>query len=110
MPRWHAPRKKAKANDPLLLTVRSGARASMPGMMDTVLNLGLNDQTVEALARISGDRRFAFNSYRPLINMYSNVVLDIGHHNFEEILEHLKEDHAATPTLRATSAAIPPCA
>ena len=65
-------------NDPLLLSVRSGARASMPGMMDTVLNLGLNDQTVEALARIWGDRRFAFDSYRRFINMYSNVVLDIG--------------------------------
>ncbi len=80
-------------NDPLLMSVRSGARASMPGMMDTVLNLGLNDQTVEALARISGDRRFAFDSYRRFINMYSNVVLDIGHHNFEEILDAYKESH-----------------
>ncbi len=78
-------------NDPLLMSVRSGARASMPGMMDTVLNLGLNDETVEALARISGDRRFAFDSYRRFINMYSNVVLDIGHHNFEEILDAYKE-------------------
>ncbi|MFY9696876.1 MAG: PEP/pyruvate-binding domain-containing protein, partial [Rhodoplanes sp.] len=80
-------------NDPLLMSVRSGARASMPGMMDTVLNLGLNDQTVEALARISGDRRFAFDSYRRFINMYSNVVLGIGHHNFEEILDAYKESH-----------------
>ncbi|MFO1097761.1 MAG: pyruvate, phosphate dikinase [Xanthobacteraceae bacterium] len=80
-------------NDPLLLSVRSGARASMPGMMDTVLNLGLNDETVEALARISGDRRFAFDSYRRFINMYSNVVLDIAHHNFEEILDAYKESH-----------------
>ena len=80
-------------NDPLLMSVRSGARASMPGMMDTVLNLGLNDETVEALARISGDRRFAFDSYRRFINMYSNVVLDIGHHNFEEILDAYKEGH-----------------
>ncbi len=78
--------------DPLLLSVRSGARASMPGMMDTVLNLGLNDQTVEALARKSQDRRFAYDSYRRFINMYSNVVLDIGHHNFEEILDAYKDE------------------
>jgi pyruvate, orthophosphate dikinase len=86
-------KKFGDSNDPLLLSVRSGARASMPGMMDTVLNLGLNDQTVEALARIWGDRRFAFDSYRRFINMYSNVVLDIGHHNFEEILDAYKGDH-----------------
>ena len=76
--------------NPLLVSVRSGARASMPGMMDTVLNLGLNDDTVEALARQSGDRRFAYNSYRRFIQMYSNVVLDIEHHNFEDILEDHK--------------------
>ncbi|MEZ5785542.1 MAG: pyruvate, phosphate dikinase [Xanthobacteraceae bacterium] len=79
-------------DDPLLMSVRSGARASMPGMMDTVLNLGLNDQTVEALAKKSGDRRFAFDSYRRFVNMYSNVVLGIGHHNFEEILDAFKEE------------------
>jgi pyruvate,orthophosphate dikinase len=79
-------------NDPLLMSVRSGARASMPGMMDTVLNLGLNDQTVEAVAKKSGDRRFAFDSYRRFVNMYSNVVLGIGHHNFEEILDAFKEE------------------
>ena len=76
--------------NPLLVSVRSGARASMPGMMDTVLNLGLNDDTVEALARQSGDRRFAYDSYRRFIQMYSNVVLDIEHHNFEDILEDHK--------------------
>ena len=76
--------------NPLLVSVRSGARASMPGMMDTVLNLGLNDDTVEALAKQSGDRRFAFDSYRRFIQMYSNVVLDIEHHNFEDILEEHK--------------------
>ena len=64
-------------SNPLLVSVRSGAQASMPGMMDTVLNLGLNDDTVEALARQSGDRRFAYDSYRRFIQMYSNVVLDI---------------------------------
>ena len=76
---------------PLLLSVRSGARASMPGMMDTVLNLGLNDETVEALARATGDERFAYDSYRRFIQMYCNVVLGIEHHNFEEILEGYKE-------------------
>src|SRR3989440_3452480 len=73
--------------NPLLVSVRSGARASMPGMMDTVLNLGLNDTTVEALARKSGDKRFAYDSYRRFITMYSDVVLGIGHHHFEEILD-----------------------
>src|SRR5216684_2949399 len=77
-------------DNPLLVSVRSGARASMPGMMDTVLNLGLNDDTVEALAQQSGDRRFAYDSYRRFIQMYSNVVLDIEHHNFEDILEDHK--------------------
>ncbi len=76
--------------NPLLVSVRSGARASMPGMMDTVLNLGLNDDTVEAVAKQSGDRRFAYDSYRRFITMYSNVVLDIEHHNFEDILEDHK--------------------
>jgi pyruvate,orthophosphate dikinase len=75
------------ANDPLLVSVRSGARASMPGMMDTVLNLGLNDVTVEALAADSGDARFAYDSYRRFIQMYSNVVLGLDHEVFEEILE-----------------------
>ncbi|WP_132253854.1 pyruvate, phosphate dikinase [Methylobacterium segetis] len=76
---------------PLLVSVRSGARASMPGMMDTVLNLGLNDETVEALARGAGDPRFAYDSYRRFITMYSNVVLGVEHHAFEEALEHYKE-------------------
>jgi pyruvate,orthophosphate dikinase len=77
--------------NPLLVSVRSGARASMPGMMDTVLNLGLNDQTVEGLAKLSGDRRFAFDSYRRFIQMYSNVVLGLDHHMFEEILDEHKD-------------------
>ncbi len=76
--------------DPLLVSVRSGGRASMPGMMDTVLNLGLNDETVGALAQNAGDERFAWDSYRRFIQMYSNVVLDIDHHNFEDILEDYK--------------------
>jgi pyruvate,orthophosphate dikinase len=74
----------------LLVSVRSGARASMPGMMDTVLNLGLNDETVESLAADSGDARFAYDSYRRFIQMYSNVVLDLDHEVFEEILEEEK--------------------
>ncbi|HYC17481.1 MAG TPA: pyruvate, phosphate dikinase [Pseudolabrys sp.] len=78
-------------SNPLLVSVRSGARASMPGMMDTVLNLGLNDQTVEALAKKSGDWRFAFDSYRRFITMYSDVVLGVGHEHFEELLDHHKE-------------------
>ncbi|HXZ21498.1 MAG TPA: pyruvate, phosphate dikinase [Pseudolabrys sp.] len=78
-------------SNPLLVSVRSGARASMPGMMDTVLNLGLNDETVEALAKKSGDRRFAYDSYRRFITMYSDVVLGVGHEHFEELLDLHKE-------------------
>jgi pyruvate,orthophosphate dikinase len=77
--------------NPLLVSVRSGARASMPGMMDTVLNLGLNDVTVEAVARASGDARFAYDSYRRFITMYSDVVLGCDHHHFEEALEDYKD-------------------
>jgi pyruvate,orthophosphate dikinase len=82
--------------NPLLVSVRSGARASMPGMMDTVLNLGLNDVTVAALAEKSGDRRFAQDSYRRFITMYSDVVLGIGHHHFEEILDDHKDRNGYT--------------
>jgi pyruvate,orthophosphate dikinase len=76
--------------NPLLVSVRSGSRASMPGMMDTVLNLGLNDQTVEGLARRSDDRRFAYDTYRRFIQMYADVVLGLDHELFEEILENYK--------------------
>ena len=79
-------------SDPLLVSVRSGARVSMPGMMDTVLNLGLNDETVEGLAAVSGDSRFAWDSYRRFIQMYSDVVLGLDHGRFEEALEIAKED------------------
>jgi len=81
------------AADPLLVSVRSGARVSMPGMMDTVLNLGLNDQTVQGLVATSGDERFAWDSYRRFIQMYSDVVLGVEHHLFEEALEIAKEDN-----------------
>lgn len=77
---------------PLLVSVRSGARVSMPGMMDTVLNLGLNDETVQGLAATSGDPRFAWDSYRRFIQMYSDVVLGLDHGLFEEALEIAKED------------------
>ncbi len=79
------------AENPLLLSVRSGARVSMPGMMDTVLNLGLNDKTVAALERASGNPRFAWDSYRRFITMYSNVVLGVEHALFEAELERTKE-------------------
>ena len=77
--------------NPLLVSVRSGSRASMPGMMDTVLNLGLNDTTVEAVAAAAGDARFAYDSYRRFITMYSNVVLGVEHHHFEEALDLYKD-------------------
>ena len=80
------------AGDPLLVSVRSGAAVSMPGMMDTVLNLGLNDTSVEGLASISGDARFAWDSYRRFVQMYGNVVLGVAHDLFEEALEIAKED------------------
>ncbi|MCB9943319.1 MAG: pyruvate, phosphate dikinase [Geminicoccaceae bacterium] len=80
------------AADPLLVSVRSGAPVSMPGMMDTVLNLGLNDETVKGLAERSGDERFAFDSYRRFIQMYGDVVLGVDHYMFEEALEDLKRE------------------
>lgn len=89
-------KKFGDASDPLLVSVRSGARVSMPGMMDTVLNLGLNDQTVEGLASASGDERFAWDSYRRFIQMYSDVVLGLDHGAFEEALEVAKEDKGFT--------------
>jgi len=84
------------AADPLLVSVRSGARISMPGMMDTVLNLGLNDSTVEGLAATSGDDRFAWDSYRRFIQMYADVVLELDHGAFEEALEIAKEDRGVS--------------
>jgi pyruvate,orthophosphate dikinase len=89
----------AKLGDPqkpLLVSVRSGARASMPGMMDTVLNLGLNDATVAGLAAISGDARFAWDSYRRFLQMYGSVVLGIDHHHFEALIDDYKSDAGAT--------------
>jgi pyruvate,orthophosphate dikinase len=87
-----AGKKFGDVENPLLVSVRSGARASMPGMMDTVLNLGLNDETVKGLAALSGDERFAYDSYRRFIQMYGDVVLSVPHHSFEEILDGYKEE------------------
>ena len=84
--------KFGNVENPLLVSVRSGARASMPGMMDTVLNLGLNSETVEGLAKRSDDARFAYDSFRRFIQMYGDVVLGVSHHLFEDILEDTKED------------------
>ena len=84
-------RRFGDTTEPLLVSVRSGSRASMPGMMDTVLNLGLNDRTVQALAVSAGDERFAWDSYRRFIQMYANVVLGVPHHAFEDILEEHKD-------------------
>ncbi|MEM8784636.1 MAG: pyruvate, phosphate dikinase [Pseudomonadota bacterium] len=88
----HVGRQFGDPANPLLVSVRSGARASMPGMMDTVLNLGINDETVAGLAALSGSERFAYDSYRRFIQMYSNVVLGIDHHLFEEALDIAKEE------------------
>ncbi len=82
-------------SNPLLVSVRSGARVSMPGMMDTVLNLGLNEKTVAGLAARSGDARFAYDSYRRFLQMYSSVVLGVAHHKFEDVLDDIKQAHGA---------------
>ncbi len=91
-----AGRRFGEPSGPLLVSVRSGGRASMPGMMDTVLNLGLNDETVEGLATGGGDARFAYDSYRRFIQMYSDVVLGVDHYHFEELLEIHKESLGVT--------------
>lgn len=87
-------KKLGDANDPLLVSVRSGAVFSMPGMMDTILNLGLNDNTVRGLAELTGNHRFAYDCYRRFIQMFSNVVLGVEHYHFEQLLEQVKEKYA----------------
>ena len=91
---------------PLLVSVRSGARVSMPGMMDTVLNLGLNDDTVQGLVAASGDERFAWDSYRRFIQMFGSVVLGVDHHRFEEIIEQAKIDSGVIEDTALTAAAV----
>ena len=79
-------------NNPLLVSVRSGARVSMPGMMDTILNLGINDEVVEGLAKLTGNERFAYDSYRRFIQMFSDVALGLDKSNFERIIDKMKEE------------------
>ena len=85
-------KKFGDTSDPLLVSVRSGARASMPGMMDTILNLGLNDVAVEGFAAKTGNPRFAYDSYRRFIQMYSDVVMEVPKSFFEKIIDELKEE------------------
>lgn len=92
------------AENPLLVSVRSGAAVSMPGMMDTILNLGLNDETVEALAREASDERFAYDSYRRFVQMYGNVVLGIRGDTFEDALEGMKRDRGVVEDTRLSAA------
>src|SRR5262249_25253760 len=87
--------KLGKGDNPLLVSVRSGAKFSMPGMMDTILNLGLNDQSVEALGKRSNNPRFAYDSYRRLIQMFGNVVLDIEKSAFDEVFDSKKKQKKA---------------
>ena len=100
-PQVDRPRRSAMPTNPLLVSVRSGARASMPGMMDTVLNLGLNDETVEALAATAGDARFAYDSYRRFIQMYSDVVLGLDHQHVRGDPRGLQEPARARARHRA---------
>jgi phosphoenolpyruvate synthase/pyruvate phosphate dikinase len=84
------------AKNPLLLSVRSGAAISMPGMMDTVLNIGLTDESVAGIARMAGNERFAYDSYRRFVQMFGNVVLGMEHSDFEQILEEKKRSRGVT--------------
>jgi pyruvate, orthophosphate dikinase len=92
-------RRLGDPDDPLLVSVRSGAKFSMPGMMDTVLNIGLNDRSVDGLARLSGDERFAWDSYRRLLSMFGQTVLGLGAHDFEDEIDRLKRDRGASTDL-----------
>ena len=86
--------------NPLLVSVRSGARASMPGMMDTILNLGLNEEVVEVLAAKSGNPRWAWDCYRRFIQMFSDVVMEVGKKYFEELIDKMKEEKGRDLPLR----------
>ena len=89
-------KKFGDVNNPLLVSVRSGARASMPGMMDTILNLGLNDQAVEGLAKLTNNPRFAYDSYRRFVQMFSDVVMELPKSEFEKIIDEMKEAKGVT--------------
>ena len=90
--------------NPLLVSVRSGARASMPGMMDTILNLGLNEEVVNVIAEKSGNARWAWDCYRRFIQMYSDVVMEVGKKYFEELIDKLKEEKGVTLDVELTAA------
>lgn len=98
-----AGKKFGDVNNPLLVSVRSGSRASMPGMMDTILNLGLNDSVVEAMAAKSGNPRWAYDCYRRFIQMYSDVVMEVGKSYFEELIDEMKEKKGVTDDLELTA-------
>ena len=87
-----AQKKFGDTENPLLVSVRSGARASMPGMMDTILNLGMNDEVVEGVAQLTGNPRFAYDSYRRFIQMYADVVMGLNKSRFEEIIDEIKKE------------------
>ncbi|MBQ4120128.1 MAG: pyruvate, phosphate dikinase, partial [Clostridia bacterium] len=89
--------------NPLLVSVRSGARASMPGMMDTILNLGLNEEVVETMAAKSGNARWAYDCYRRFIQMYSDVVMEVGKKYFEELIDKMKEEKGVTQDVDLTA-------
>ena len=89
-------KKFGDVNNPLLVSVRSGARASMPGMMDTILNLGLNDEAVEGPSKLTGNPRFAYDSYRRFVQMFSDVVMEMSKSDFEKIIDEMKEAKGAT--------------
>ncbi|EJX04476.1 pyruvate, phosphate dikinase, partial [gut metagenome] len=89
-------KKFGDVNNPLLVSVRSGARASMPGMMDTILNLGLNDESVEGLATLTGNPRFAYDSYRRFVQMFSDVVMEMSKSDFEQIIDEVKAAKGVT--------------
>ena len=96
-------KKFGDTNNPLLVSVRSGARASMPGMMDTILNLGLNEEVVEVMAAKSGNARWAYDCYRRFIQMYSDVVMEVGKKYFEELIDEMKEDRGVTQDVELTA-------
>ena len=96
-------KKLGDVNDPLLVSVRSGARASMPGMMDTILNLGLNDEAVEGFANKTGNPRFAYDSYRRFIQMYSDVVMEVGKKYFEQLIDKMKEEKGVKQDVELTA-------
>lgn len=98
-----AGKKFGDVEEPLLVSVRSGARASMPGMMDTILNLGLNEEVVEAIAKKSGNPRWAYDCYRRFIQMYSDVVMEVGKKFFEQLIDKMKEEKKVTLDVELTA-------